>query len=377
MKKTVSLLLVLVMVLAFIPVFAGAAYTPNYTLSANFTQNVSPLELEYTGKELKPAVTVSMSYYTWTRYGTRKVTTPLSLGRDYVVTYSNNVNVTTEKAPATATVTFINGYAYNKAIVLNFNILPKPLTDKTISIEAIADQIFTGEEIKPIITVKDRLKKLELDVDYTVAYAENIDAGTATVTVTGIGNYKDMAETATFKILPKSVKENSITVADIADRTYTGAEIKPVVVVKDGETVLKLDEDYTVAYTNNINAGTATVTVTGIGNYDEVIEKTFTINPKNLASKDISVGSLTARLFTGSAITPTVTVKDGRTTLSLNKDYTVSYSNNVGLGTATVTITGTGNYTGSVKTYFTIYSGYTYTPSIYTFGRGIFNFFRF
>ena len=67
-------------------------------------------------------------------------------------------------------------------------------------------------------------------------------------------------------------------IQNIAAVTYNGSAQKPSVVVKDGETVLEEGVDYTVSYSNNTNAGTATVTVTGIGNYSGTASKTFTIN---------------------------------------------------------------------------------------------------
>ena len=67
-------------------------------------------------------------------------------------------------------------------------------------------------------------------------------------------------------------------IQDIDAVTYNGSAQKPSVVVKDGETVLEEGVDYTVSYSNNTNAGTATVTVTGIGNYSGTASKTFTIN---------------------------------------------------------------------------------------------------
>ena len=63
----------------------------------------------------------------------------------------------------------------------------------------------------------------------------------------------------------------------IADQTWTGSAIEPTVYVMDGETELVLNTDYTVAYSNNVETGTATVTVTGIGNYGGTATKTFTI----------------------------------------------------------------------------------------------------
>ena len=73
---------------------------------------------------------------------------------------------------------------------------------------------------------------------------------------------------------------------------------------------------------------------------------------KNL--QDAWIEAIADQTYTGSAITPTVTVMDGETTLVLNTDYTVAYSNNVETGTATVTVTGTGNYSGTATANFTI-----------------------
>ena len=65
----------------------------------------------------------------------------------------------------------------------------------------------------------------------------------------------------------------------IADQTYTGSAIEPTIEVKDGETTLTLNTDYTVAYSNNTNAGEATVTITAVAgsDYSGTASKTFTI----------------------------------------------------------------------------------------------------
>lgn len=69
----------------------------------------------------------------------------------------------------------------------------------------------------------------------------------------------------------------AISIATIAEQTYTGEELKPAVDIADDQTPLTENTDYTVAYSNNVNAGTATVTITGIGNYTGETEVTFTI----------------------------------------------------------------------------------------------------
>ena len=65
-----------------------------------------------------------------------------------------------------------------------------------------------------------------------------------------------------------------------SDLVYSGAAQTPDVVVSQGETVLVANTDYVVSFADNLNAGEATVTITGIGNYVGELEKTFTIAPK-------------------------------------------------------------------------------------------------
>ena len=59
-------------------------------------------------------------------------------------------------------------------------------------------------------------------------------------------------------------------------------------------------------------------------------------------------------MFDNTAKTPTVTVKDGSTTLSLDTDYTVTYQSNTAVGTGKVIVTGINNYKDSVTKTFTI-----------------------
>ena len=151
-------------------------------------------------------------------------------------------------------------------------------------------------------------------------------------------------------ILRSLVKHGNIDA--IPDQTFTGSAIEPEITVTDGEKTLVLGTDYEVSYSDNTNVGTATAKITGIGNYSGTIEKTFSINAKALTAANVP--DIAAQTFTGSAITPTVTVKDGSKTLTLNTDYSVSYSNNTNAGTAKAKITGKGNYSGTVEKSFTI-----------------------
>ena len=161
---------------------------------------------------------------------------------------------------------------------------------------------------------------------------------------------------------------DAITVDAIPEQHYNGSAHTPTVTVKDGETTLTLTTDYTVAYANNTNAGTASVTITGEGNYSGSRTETFTINPKAITASGITVDPIPAQTYIGSALTPTVTVKDGETTLAITTDYTVSYSNNTSGGTAIVTITGEGNYSGTRTVNFTINTPIPLTVNQWTDG---------
>lgn len=70
---------------------------------------------------------------------------------------------------------------------------------------------------------------------------------------------------------------STLTINDISDQIYTGEEIKPEVVIKDGEKILEEGKDYTVTYKDNTEIGQATVTILGIGEYQGEIKKTFKI----------------------------------------------------------------------------------------------------
>lgn len=141
-------------------------------------------------------------------------------------------------------------------------------------------------------------------------------------------------------------------VMNISGNTYEVSSDKGI--VQTGTTV-KLQEgtDYQIIYKNNVNAGTATATVRGIGNYTGSKDFTFAITPASISNASVSaIGDIA---YDGSAKQPSVTVKVGGKTLT-SSDYSLSYQNNVNPGTATVTITGKGNYTGTVKKTFNIYT---------------------
>lgn len=158
---------------------------------------------------------------------------------------------------------------------------------------------------------------------------------------------------------------SSNTVLGISAGTYNynGTQRKPNTSVtytdSDGKkTVLTKGTDYTVTYSNNINAGTATVKIEGNGKYNGSLSKNFTIKPVSISSNTTITLNYTNAVYNGALKTPIPTIywNNGGKKIKLVRgiDYTVSYSNNRNMGQPVITIKGTKNFTGTVKKYFRI-----------------------
>jgi hypothetical protein len=188
----------------------------------------------------------------------------------YIVTYANNVDIGT----ARATVTGAGGYS--GTLLLNFQIVAAPKPVSGLVITALPDQTYTGSAFRPAPEVKDGSTTLVEGTHYTLTYANNVNVGTATVTVTGTGVYSG-TKTVTFRIVAAPKPVSGLVVSAIPDQTHTGSAIQPTPEVKDGSTTLVKDTHYTLTYAGNVNVGTATVTVTGLGNYSGTKAVTFRI----------------------------------------------------------------------------------------------------
>ena len=160
-------------------------------------------------------------------------------------------------------------------------------------------------------------------------------------------------ETATIPAL--AVTKQSISKASVTLSTstyaYDGKAKKPGVTVKLNGKTLKNGTDYTVSYSNNTKVGTATVKITGKGNYTGSVSKTYSI--KN-DFKKATISGISNKSYTGKNITQSITVKYNGKTLKNGTDYTVSYSSNKNIGTATVKIAGKDSYTGTITKTFKI-----------------------
>ena len=139
-------------------------------------------------------------------------------------------------------------------------------------ITGIEDKDYTGSAItqNPIVKIDDTT--LVEGTDYKVEYKDNIESGTASVIIKGMGKYTSK-KIVTFTIKSIEVPDkNLISISDaiitgIQDKTYNGNAHTQKAIVKLNDKTLVADIDYTISYDKNINAGTATMTITGKGSY--------------------------------------------------------------------------------------------------------------
>ena len=174
-------------------------------------------------------------------------------------------------------------------------------------------------------------------------------------------------------VAPPNANDFEVTLSEDSF-VYSGYEEKPenVTVYYKGKELWGAspyvdNPDYSVQYTNNINAGTASVVITGMGDYIGTKVVNYTINPLALTSKSSRInfadGSMGQYKCTGSEIKPKINVfkSDDDTRLTEGKDYKVSYSDNVNAGTGTIKVTFMGNYTGSISKTFKITPAHQHT----------------
>ena len=179
-----------------------------------------------------------------------------------------------------------------------------------------------------------------------------LKTGTGYVTVTASATgYNSVSKDVKIVVSKKSLNNGLITLSETS-YVYDGTYKKPAATVTFGGKVLQEGKDYTISYRNNLNVGVTTVIATGMGDYTGYTSKNFTITKRAMAGGTVSVASSVS--FTGSNITPSVTVKVAGRTLTSGTDYTVSYSNNKNVGTSNVYVYGKGNYSGSLSAKFDI-----------------------
>ena len=208
----------------------------------------------YTGSEVTPEVTVTHSGKT------------LVKDRDFTVTYHNNIEPSSYYNSPWVGIDGIGNY--QGYVTKSFTINRADISSCTVT---LSDEslTYTGSSLRPNATVKSGDKELTLNQDYYVSYRNNWDAGTASAILTGTGNYTGSV-TKDFTIKPLDISRYS---ASLSQYSYTsdGTEKCPDVTVTYGDKTLATGTDFTVSYKDNVKEGTATVTITGAGNYLSLI----------------------------------------------------------------------------------------------------------
>lgn len=331
--------------------------TKTFTITGKDIHKCKKVELKesdfvYTGSQIKPELTIEDD-------------SPLIPNKDYTVTYGQNLNA----GEGTVTVKGIGNYSNDK--VLTFQIKPYDISQdeetRKITIEEILPQTYTGQKIKPEVTVMDRGHLLKQDTDYTLTYEKNVnvgqDGGKAKVIVHGINNYANDKE-AEFEIVPRSLFDADI---EVEDWKKPGQNPTPQVTVTYKGEELERTRDYKVEYKDKPNDGRALTQeddemeayvivspADGIYNYKDSRSKEFWI----CGNMNEATVEMDAKItYTGEEIKPVpskVTSK-ARNSLHAGEDYEISYpSDTINAGEKSLTLNGIDRYAYSKEVPYTI-----------------------
>ena len=140
----------------------------------------------------------------------------------------------------------------------------------------IPDQVYTGEAIELSLNLTNNGEPLTEGTDFTAVWSDNVNVGTGKVTVTGIGKYEGkISVEQPFKIIPADIAKAELT--EIPVQYVTGDPVEPELELTfNGKTLVK-GTDYETTFSNNVEAGTASLTINGKGNFKGSGNTTFTL----------------------------------------------------------------------------------------------------
>lgn len=260
-----------------------------------------------------------------------------------------------------------SGYANNWIQIFLGNVAAQNLRLSQNSIEVIKgvpisdmdiDLVFEGNIGGNIVESRIPL------IDEMCTGYDSTKAGLQYVTV-HYGDQSVVLEVEVGDFDPVPLTDDMVTFVDSIDSiVYDGRAKTPQVRVSNATGIYTLIEGYSyeISYADNVNAGTASVTVTGKGNYTGSVTKHFTIRPRSISDMTVTLES--SYEYTGSRVLPSVQLLNGSQKLYEGTDFTVSYGENIGTSVAngsgeieikengTVTLTGKGNYTGTLTKEF-------------------------
>ncbi len=210
--------------------------------------------------------------------------------------------------------------------------------------------VYNGKKQKPQININFCGEQLCEDKDYEAAYQNNIDVGTALVTINGKGRYQIKIDKE-YVIAPQSIEKLIVSFED--NVIYRKKPVQPSVVIKDGDRQLVNGKDYVIDCTNNVEVGNATAIVKGKGNYSGTLKKQFRIQP---APQKINANSFSKAIKSKKFNLNATTDGDGKLTYrsSAPKVAAIDKSGNIkvksyGKSTITIQAAASKNYKSSRK----------------------------
>ncbi|MGN0153910.1 MAG: leucine-rich repeat protein [Lachnospiraceae bacterium] len=235
--------------------------------------------------------------------------------------------------------------------------------------------IYDGLPKTPSVMVYWNGQKLEENVDYTVTYLNNVEEGYAYASVEGIGFFQGIVvpefliekkEPSIEEQLKDPVDICNVSISPVSEYTYCGEKIEPDVnMTYQGKPLIK-NQDYTITYQNNLNAGTGKIILKGKNLYTGEYSISFTIKPYDVSGlSDIlkgKDGKIYKAVYSGKKIELLTAFRipitnDGKKIYlepKKNEDYTFKYQDNKKIGTASIIYTFKGNYSGKVVKRFQI-----------------------
>lgn len=234
---------------------------------------------------------------------------------------------------------------------------------------------WTGKEVKPDVLIRcaDCNKELKEGTDYKLEYKNNVNVGTATVKVVGMGAYKAVDQTANFEIEEdcgwngikyyNDTYQNGDHIGSLEWSEWRYNKKTPYIPIACNHCGKELEngKDYTITFSNTDHPGEGTAKVVGLNEYaGHELSFTYTLKPKDLKAESYYNGDdLGTYKWTGKEVKPDIgkiyvqdiygSVVD--TEAVEGKDYQLEYSNNIEEGTATVKVVGIGDAKGTVLTY--------------------------
>ena len=252
----------------------------------------------------------------------------------------------------------IGNYTGTRSVWLILSEKEKILMNK-VSVKKIAAMEWTGNEINPKPEVTYKGVTLKEGNDYELEYEKNVEIGIATIKIVGRGDYSGV-KNITFAITGLNLSKAKVTGLNEAVYSADMQEPHPTLML-DGE-ILEENVDYNITYSKNRNVGTAQITFSGIGRCSGILKKSFKIKPYDISSHAIQENDIICTYCKGGS-KPEITLVINGEELIKDKDYKISYKNNLAVNDGTdskkmptITIKGVGNYKGTISKEFVIQS---------------------